>query len=389
MTHLGPLSGIRVVELGVVIAGPSAAAILGDWGADVVKVEPAGGDPQRGNTQRAYFELDNRGKRSLTIDLKTDRGRELLTELIERADVFVTNIRPGALGRLGLDPARLMARNRRLVYASIGGYSASGPAADKPGYDVGAFWSRAGVASALVGPGNEPDVPRPGLGDHTTALSLVAGIGAALVERARTGQGRLVTTSLLRTGAFVISSDLCAQLAGPPPETGLRRAMYNPLLACYRAADGRWFWLLGLQVERHWPRILRAVAREDLLSDERFSSFARILRNGRELIAILDEEFARHTLDEWAPIFAREDVWWDPVQDLAEVLDDPVVHASGALVATGAGGRTIAAPVDFAGFDPGPAQRAPEAGEHTEEILLELGLDWPDIAALQSDGVIP
>jgi crotonobetainyl-CoA:carnitine CoA-transferase CaiB-like acyl-CoA transferase len=385
----GPLSGLCVVELGVVIAGPSAASLLGEWGAEVIKVEPFEGDPQRGNTNRAYFELDNRAKRSLCLDLKTAEGNDLLTRLLDTADVFVTNIRPGALARLGLDHETLAGRNPRLVYGLIGGYSATGPAADKAGYDVGAFWSRAGVAAAIVGPDTEPPVPRPGLGDHTTALALVAGINAALVERARTGRGRLVTTSLLRTGAFVISSDLASQLAGSPPETGLRRAMYNPLLACYRAGDGRWFWLLGLQADRHWPNVLRAVGRDDLLTDERFTSFGRIMRNGREVIAVLDVEFAKRTLDEWSAIFTREDVWWDPVQTLEEVVADPVVHASGAIVATTSGGQTVASPVSFDGYDPGPIARAPEAGEHTEQILLELGLDWTDIAALHDAGVIP
>jgi crotonobetainyl-CoA:carnitine CoA-transferase CaiB-like acyl-CoA transferase len=388
-TGAGPLSGIRVVELGVVIAGPSAASMLGEWGAEVIKVKPFDGDPQRGNTQPSYFELDNRGKRSLCLDLKSGRGSAILTQLLDTADVFITNIRPGALARLDLDYDTLSTRNPRLVYGIIGGYSATGPAADKPGYDVGAFWSRAGVAAAIVGPDTEPPVPRPGLGDHTTALALVAGIGAALVERGRTGTGGLVTTSLLRTGAFVISSDLSAQLAGTPPETGLRRAMYNPLLACYRAADAKWFWLLGLQIGRHWPNVLRAIDRPDLLADERFSSLGRIVHNSRDVIAILDVEFAKHTLDEWSAIFAREGVWWDPVQTLADVVTDPVVLASGAIVATAAGGQTVASPVSFGGFHPVPIERAPEAGEHTEQILLELGLEWADIAELRVAGVIP
>jgi crotonobetainyl-CoA:carnitine CoA-transferase CaiB-like acyl-CoA transferase len=187
----------------------------------------------------------------------------------------------------------------------------------------------------------------------------------------------------------VISSDLAAQLAGSPPKTGLRRAMYNPLLACYRTGDGKWFWLLGLQIGRHWPNVLRAVDRQDLLDDERFGSFGRIVHNSRDVIAILDLEFAKHTLEEWSEIFAREDVWWDPVQSLGEVVVDPVMHASGAIVATAAGGQSVASPVSFGGFRPAPIERAPEAGEHTEQILLELGFEWADIAELHDAGVIP
>ena len=363
--------------------------MLGEWGAEVIKVEPFDGDPQRGNTQPSYFELDNRGKRSLCLDLKSTRGNAILTQVLDGADVFVTNIRPGALARLGLDFETLAVRNPRLVYGMIGGYSATGPAADKPGYDVGAFWSRAGVAAAIVGPDAEPPVPRPGLGDHTTALALVAGIGAALVERGRTGLGGLVTTSLLRTGAFVISSDLSSQLAGSPPETGLRRAMYNPLLACYRTGDGKWFWLLGLQIGRHWPSVLRAVDRQDLLDDERFSSFGRIVRNSRDVIATLDLEFSKRTLEEWSEIFAREDVWWDPVQSPRRCRHRSRRARLGCHRRHRRRRSTVASPVSFGGFDPGPIERAPKPANTPRRSSSSSASSGPEIAELHAAGVIP
>ena len=241
-----PLAGIRVLELGVALAVPSAAAMLGDWGAEVIKVEPHTGDPQRGNTANAYFSQDNRAKRSIALDLATDEGKTVMLTLVDRADVFVTNVRPGGLQRLGLDPTSLLERNPRLIYGLLTGYGAEGPATGRAGYDIGAFWSRSGVAGALVGTA-EPPVQRPAMGDHTTGLALVAAITTALFDRERTGTGRVVQTSLVRAGAYVVSSDLAAHTNGEAPEAGLRRALYNPMLACYRAGDGRWFFLLGLE----------------------------------------------------------------------------------------------------------------------------------------------
>lgn len=384
-----PLLGVRVVELGVALAGPCASGILAAWGADVLKVEPLSGDPQRGNTQNAYFSQDNRGKRSLAVDLDTPEGIGVMQSLLEGADVFVTNIRPGGLERLGLDPANVLERNPRLVYGRITGYGADGPAADRPGYDIGAFWSRSGVAAALAGPGNEPAIQRPGMGDHTTGLALVAAIMTALFERERSGEGRLVETSLVRAGAYVISSDLAAHATGEALDTGLRRALYNPLLACYQAGDGRWFFLLGLEATRHWPNVAAAVEREDLLADERFTDFLSLVTNRLDLIAILDEEFAKRSLDEWAPRFAAHDVWWDPVQSFDEIAADPVMADAGVYLDTASGRRVIASPADVGQSTSDHPGEVPELGQHTEEVLLELGLDWDQILALKDQAVIP
>jgi crotonobetainyl-CoA:carnitine CoA-transferase CaiB-like acyl-CoA transferase len=385
----GPLDGVVVLELAVALAAPSAAAMLGDWGAEVVKVEPLTGDPQRGNTQNAYFSQDNREKRSIALDIATDEGSEIMLELVDRADVFVTNIRPGGLRRLGMDAASLLERNPRLVYGQLTGYGADGPATDRAGYDIGAFWSRAGVAGALAGAG-EPPILRPAMGDHTTGLALVAAITSALFDRERTGRGRVVQTSLVRAGAYAISSDLAAHVNGEGPQAGLRRALYNPMLGCYRTKDGRWFFLLGLEATRHWPNVAAAVGREDLLTDERFADLPGLVANRDELIAILDDEFAERSLDEWARIFDVHDVWWDPVQSFDEVAADPIVQRAGVFRPM-AGGRTaVAAPVDFGAFAPdAEVGAAPELGQHTEEILLELGFDWDTISGLMERGVIP
>lgn len=384
-----PLSGVRVVEVAVALAGPAAAEMLGAWGAEVVKVEPLTGDPQRGNTKNAYFGQDNRGKRSIAVDLSTPDGKEIVLALVDRADVLVTNVRAAGMERLGLDPDTLLARNPRLVYGRISGYGSDGEAADRPGYDIGAFWSRAGLAAALAGPGNEPPIARPAMGDHTTGLALVAAISTALFERERSGKGRLVETSLVRSGAYVISSDLAAHAAGESPETGHRRALYNPMLGCYQTRDGRWFFLLGLQATRHWPNVAAAVGREDLLDDERFADFVGLHANKDALIAILDQEFAKRDLDEWAQRFAAHDVWWDPVQSLDEIAADPVMRDAGIYLDTPSGVPAIATPASVGQASGELGSDVPELGQHTEEILLELGLDWERIGALKDASVIP
>jgi crotonobetainyl-CoA:carnitine CoA-transferase CaiB-like acyl-CoA transferase len=384
----GPLAGVRVVELAIVIAGPAAGAVLSDMGAEVIKLESREGDVQRGNLNPAYFSLDNRNKRSVSVNLKSDAGREIAYRLLDQADVFLSNIRASALRRLGLDYDTVAARNPRLIYALVTGYGNTGPFADKPGFDLGGYWSRSGVAAALVGEGNEPMIPRPGIGDHPTAMNLVAGVNAALYQRERTGQGQFVTTSLLRSGMYTIASDLAGVLNGMNPEIGMRRMLYNPLFACYQAGDGKWFWLLGFQPSRHWAGLCRAVGRPELADDKRFRSHHALIENRNEALAILDSEFAKHSRDEWAEIFTEHDVWWDPVLVPAEAVDDPAVVASRGIWPV-EGGSTIASPVDFSSCPPPPVRRAPETGEHTEEVLLEMGYDWDQIVALKDDGAIP
>ncbi len=210
------LDGIRVVELGMWVAGPAAGGVLADWGADVIKVEPPGGDPQRrifrhiGLAVEAAppFELDNRGKRSVVLDLRSDEGRDAMARLVATADVFLTNLRPDALERLGLDHATLLERHPRLVYASVTGYGLEGPDRGRPGYDLGAFWARSSMAAALVPKDEMPPQARSAMGDHTTAITAVAGIMAALFERERTGTGQLVATSLLRAGIYCMGWDI-------------------------------------------------------------------------------------------------------------------------------------------------------------------------------------
>ena len=399
----GPLAGIRVVEAGFWVAGPSAGAVLADWGAAVIKIEPPDGDPFRGLYLSASgveipanppFELDNRGKRSIAINLATAEGRRIAHELVDRADVFVTNLRPEILDGFGLDDTTLRARNPRLIYGRITGYGESGPDRDRPAYDIGAFWSRAGIAAALTPPGADPPYQRGAMGDHVAGMTLAGGISAALLVRERTGQAQMVTTSLLRVGVFVLGWDTSATLRlGIPATPFTRTTTPNPVIDCYRAGDGRWFWLLGLQGQRHWPDLLRAVERPEWLEDPRFATMRARRENCPELVALLDEIFATRPLAEWGTIFDRAGMWWAPVQTTEEVVADPQARAAGAFVEVpDAGGGTVpgvASPVDFSVTRWTPAGATPECGQHTEEILLELGYDWERIGALKDARAIP
>jgi len=399
----GPCAGVRVVELGVWVAGPSAGGVLADWGAEVVKIEPPDGDPFRGLYTVAAgvelpanppFELDNRGKRSVVLDLRTADGRRLAHELCARADVFITNLRLPALARLGLDYETLSALNPRLIYGLVTGYGESGPDAERPAYDVGAYWARAGIAASLTEPGGDPPMQRGAMGDHTAGITLAGGISAALYARERTGAGQLVSTSLLRVGLFVLGWDTNAALRlGIEATPMLRRTTANPVISSYRAGDGRWFWLLGLQGQRHWPDLVRAVERPAWLDDPRYATMRARRDNVGALVEELDAIFATRPLAEWTAAFDREGVWWAPVQTTREAIADPQVRAAGALVdvpqADGTTAPGVASPVDFRGTPWRPAGPAPECGQHTEEVLLELGYDWEQIGALKERGAIP
>jgi crotonobetainyl-CoA:carnitine CoA-transferase CaiB-like acyl-CoA transferase len=396
------MEGVKVVEMGVWVAGPAAGGVLADWGADVVKIEPPGlGDPARGFAKmlggdlpfNPPFEMDNRGKRSVVLDLGQEEGRALALELIDAADVFVTNIRMAALARLGFDHATLLARNPRLIYAAITGYGMEGPDADKAAYDIAGFWARSGIASALTAPGQNPPFQRGGMGDHSAGMTMAGAVSAALYAREKSGKGQLVSTSLLRQGIYTLSFDLAITLRfGVVVQTADRKAMYNPAINNYQDREGRWFWIVGLDADRHWPPLARAVGHPEWIDDPRFASAPDRASNAAELIALLDAIFATKSRDEWAPIFAaEEDFWWAPVQSIDEVLADPQFQACGGTVEVPDGDATTllpASPADFAGTPWAPRAMAPGHGEQSEEVLAELGRSPEEIAALRERGIV-
>jgi crotonobetainyl-CoA:carnitine CoA-transferase CaiB-like acyl-CoA transferase len=390
-----PLRGVRVVELAHWMAGPAAGGVLADWGADVVKVEPPGGEPMRNiwgsmganpDAPNGAFTSANRGKRSIELDVRSERGHEVLGRLLVSADVLLTNLRPAALTRLGLSPGEVAVRYPRLVFCSLTAYGWTGPDQERAGYDLASFFARTGISHEMTTQGEPPAPLMQGLGDTFTAMTGVAGILAALHERQQTGRGRMVDVSLLRTGMWALAGELgVAAMGGRPRPPYPRDNCPTPMYNSYAAADGRWFFLVGVQAARQLPKVLAAIGRPDLLGDERFGSPRSLAGNRREVIAILDEAFAARPLADWAKAFEDHDVFWAPVQTPAEVLADPQARAAGAWVEIdGAGVESVDAPVSYDGAQRHRAAGPPRAGQHTREILGELGYRPDDIDALQA-----
>ena len=398
----GPMQGIKVVEMGVWVAGPSCAAILADWGADVIKIEPPAGDPFRGLFASALgaaipvnppFEIDNRGKRSVCLNFENDEARAIGRRLLDDADVFVSNMRPRVLEQFGFSYEELRKTNPGIVYCQVTGHGPENPDRDRAAYDIGAFWARAGVGASLTADGQPIPQQRGGMGDHMTGLSGAAAISAALFHRERSGEGQRVAVSLVRTGVYMMGWDYALELRlGVQTKPYDRFHAPNPIINCFQTKDGRWMWLLLLQGDRHWPDLLRAIGRDDLLNDDRWNDITQRRVNAETMVEELDREFAKRTLEEWAPILDRENVWWAPVNTITQALQDPVVQSSGAVVDVDGGDgpvRLVNTPVDFYATPNAPQGLSPELGQHTEEVLLELGFDWEQIIAMKQAGAIP
>ena len=400
------LKGIRVVEMGLWVAGPAAGGILADWGAEVVKIEMPKGDPMRklfgalsGSKEDRCppFDLYNRGKKSVALDVNHADGMALVQRLVATADVFVTNMRPQFLERIGLDHATLLAKHPRLVYASLTAYGLEGPDRDAPGYDMAAYSGRSGLAERATPPGASPPVLPGGLGDNVTAITMVSGIMGALFHRERTGQGQLVSTSLLRTGIYSIGMDVATRVGlGRIAAAPSRSKPQNPLMNSYCASDGKWFWIVGAESERHWPGIVRALGDPSLMDDPRFVSPRERRRNSEALVLAIEALTARHTRQEWAAIFTQGDVWWAPINSVDDLMTDPQVLACGAFVnvPVPAGQDVpesfngVATPVDFSATPAGPTGPPPGVGADADALLRELGIDDAELKRLREATVL-
>ncbi len=400
----GALEGIRIIELGHWVAVPCACAILADWGAEVIKIEdPAVGDSLRGiksiegipqsNHIVPVFEVLNRGKRGLGVNLRTNQGREIVYRLISHTDVFVSNFQPTVLSRLGMDYETLSKLNSGLIYASLTGYGEQGPDRDKPGYDYTAFWARGGLMSKLGAPSGPPPSHRPGMGDSITSMCITSGILAALLARQKTGKGQKVSFSLYQTSVWVLNQDIQVALYRREeiPNIDRRRAK-NPIWNSYRTSDGHWMQLAMMQSERYWPDFCKAIGHPELEHDSRFNSADNREKNNELLISIISEVFASKSLKEWTEILDRHGLINSVAQTVMEITNDPQAIANDFFTKIdhpNAGElRLVASPVKFSDTKATIRGPAPEVGQHSEEILLEEGYSWDDITRLKDEGAI-
>src|SRR6476660_6981562 len=394
-------SGLKVVDFASFIAGPSAAVILSDFGADVIKVEPPTGDlwrhghqiPPQPQAKDPYpFHLANRNKRGITLDLKSPAAQEVLERLVKWADVLIVNTPHPARKKLKLEYDDVSKWNPRLIYADVTGFGEKGPDAALPGFDITAYWARSGLVSMTRDAGEPPTWPVAGSGDNATAVGLYSAIVTALYRRERTGKGSYVTTSLLAEGVWsasvFIQGALCeANFFGLHDRTHPANAALN----VYRASDGTWFVLVVMPDKL--AAVAKAIGREDLLTDPRFSDPAKLMANMPQLTAILDEVFGSQPLAHWYEVFGDVHVTFGAVRGPQEVVEDPQLRANDIVVPLeGAGGKlqfTISSPIQMHGVAKAPAKRAPEIGEHNEEILEQLGFSATEIEGFRASRTIP
>lgn len=402
-----PMSGVRVLEVAMYGFVTSAGAVLADWGAEVLKVEHAvTGDPQRGLRRTGSFVVEgelnpnvehpNRGKRSIGLDLTQERGRDVLYRLARESDVFLTSLLPSSRQRFAIDVEHIRVVNPAIVYARGSALGARGEEADRGGYDMTAFWSRASTAASITPPDVEGLIPppAPAYGDTISGTNLAGGIAAALFARERTGETSVVDVSLLGSGLWAmgmaVSSSLLQQRPWEAPRTGTLGSG-NPLSSLYRTSDGRYLSLVMLQPGRYWADVCRHIGRPELAEDPRFASPEDIAAHAEEAAALVAEAIAARPLSYWTAALATLSGPWAPVQDTLQVADDPQIRSNGYLRTVRGGDgpdyRLVASPVQF-DEQPPDLVRAPHFAEHTDEVLAGLGFDWDEVVSLKVEGAV-
>jgi crotonobetainyl-CoA:carnitine CoA-transferase CaiB-like acyl-CoA transferase len=390
------MKGVRIVEVAEHAMVPVASAVLADWGAEVIKIEPLGrGDAARGFTGvgpdkvPVMYHHANRGKQSLALDLSVPDGRDIVYRLAETADVFITNKVPRVRAKLGIDLDDIRARNPRVIYVRGTGLGERGPQANQGSYDLLAFWHRSGASLAVTPPdGQVPFLPGPTYGDTQSAMTIAGGIMGALFHRERTGEAPVVDVSLLATGMWAMSNAITQAAAD---DTWTWPPGVNPLTEAYRTSDGRWIALCCLQAGQYWPHVAALIGRPELAADPRFANHRSILANREAATAILAEAFAGDTLATWTERLQGFPGQWTPVQDARTAAADPQAAANGYLqpcvTADGAEFSLVAAPVQYDGQPAAPA-RGPDYNEHGDQILTGLGFDMEAIIDLKIRGVV-
>jgi formyl-CoA transferase len=396
-----PLAGLRVLDISSFIAAPAAAVVLGDWGADVIKVEGPDGDPNRTimhdssnypkSTINYPWQMDSRNKRSIVLDLKKPEARAALDKLIANSDILICNFPPQVRDKLKLTYEDAKRVNSKLIYASLTGYGESGPDRDRPGFDATAYFARSGLLDAQRYEGGPPGVPGPAQGDRATAMALVSSILMALIHRMKTGEGSWVGTSLLGNGLWSCGVIAQAALVGaylphrPPPERP-RSALGN----VYRTSDDRWLQLTIVRADKLWAPLCEATGLTSLIDDPRFATEPDRRGRSAELAGILSETFAKHPYEHWRKALAAHHVTFGVISRPQDVPDDQQAVACGAIVETEIPEmpRTLSNPVRLSFAEQRTAHPAPALGQHSEEILREVGLNATEVAELKASGAV-
>ncbi|MGE0601005.1 MAG: CaiB/BaiF CoA transferase family protein [Dehalococcoidia bacterium] len=400
-----PLDGIKVLEVANWLAAPAAAALMADLGADVIKIEPPTGDIFRGFILRSIgydfdfpanygFEVDNRGKRSVVVDLDKPGGPELVRRLAADCDVFLTNLVQRRRKRYGLAFDDIIAANPRVIYASFSGYGAQGPDEDRPGFDFAAFWAQSGIMSTIGEPGTPPPMCRGGQGDHTTALNILASVLAALRMRDKTGEGQHVEVTLQGTGMYTIAGDFSAALTSRmDPVRTSRKVPVNPIWNTYRCADDRWILtVMPVPFPSYWPKFCQIIEKPEWADDARWNDLPKLREQTPILVELIDEIMAAKPFAHWAKLFDDYGLIWAPVATMTDMISDPQVREMGWITElehpTLGRYETLNTPFRLYGSDTGARGPAPGIGDHTFDVLSAAGLSENEMATLAENGVL-